>query len=89
METEEAVRRQSEAEIRHEEGFEVITRRHRKATGEKIKLLVEEAGLCRSSSRKDFRCCKGSAVWGTLEYKGTRREGQKASGITVRQQELT
>lgn len=33
--TEEAVRRPSEAEIRHEEGFEVVTRRRRRrATGE-------------------------------------------------------
>lgn len=71
VETEAAVRRQSEAEIRHEEGFEVVTRRRcRRATGEKTELVVEEVGLCRSSSRKDVSFCGGSAVWGTLECKG-------------------
>lgn len=43
MEAEEEVRRQSEAQIRHQEGFEVIRRRTcRRATGEETKWLVEE-----------------------------------------------
>lgn len=70
------MRRQSEAEIRHEEGFKVATRRRRRRpTGEKMKLLVEEVGLCRSSSRKDVSCCGGVAIWGMLEHKGTGRGG--------------
>ena len=83
------MRRQSEAAIRHEEGFEVVTRRRRrKATGSKTKVVVEEVGLCRSSSRKDISCCGGSAVWGTLSAKAQGGEAQTASGFTVRQQEL-
>lgn len=68
MEIEEAVRRQSEANISHGEGFEVVRRRTRNtATGEKTKLVVEEAGLRRSGSRKDV------STAGDAESNGTGR----------------
>lgn len=53
-------RRQSEAKISHGEGFEVVRKKTRSmATGEKTRLVVEEAGLCRSGSRKDVGHCGG------------------------------
>lgn len=42
------VRRQPEAGIRQEKSFEVM--RCRRARGEKIKWMVEEAGLCRGAA---------------------------------------
>jgi len=76
VETEEAVRRQSEAEIRHEEGFEVISRRRgRRATGGKTKSLVEEVGLCRSSSKEDVSCCGVQQFGGRWSAKAQGGEG--------------
>lgn len=78
MEIEEAVRRQSEAKISRGEGFEVVTRRRCK----KMKLVVEEVGLCRSGSRK------GQQAGGCWSPKAQGGEGQMASGFTVGQQEM-
>lgn len=77
-------REKTEAEIRHEEGFEVITRRRCwRATGEEMKELVEDVGLCRSSSRKDISCCGVSAAPRVLAAKAPGGEGQMASGFSV------
>lgn len=89
--TEEAVRRPSEAEIRHEEGFEVVTRRRRRrATGED-EVVGGGGWTVQKQQKKDvsFGGGGGSAVWGCWRAKAQGGEDQMASSFTVRQQELT
>lgn len=76
MVTEEAVRRPSEAEIRHEEGFEVVTRRRRRrATGEDE--VVGGGGWTVQKQQKKDVSFGGGGVssLGMLESKGTGRRG--------------
>lgn len=47
-----------------------------------MKLVVEEAGLCRGGSRKDRTFCKGQHFGGCWRKKAQGGEGQTASVLS-------
>lgn len=80
MEAEEVVRQESGAGIRQEKSFEVM-RRCRRVRGDKMKLVVEEAELCRGGSRKGRNCCRDQHFGGCWRTKAQGEEGQMASRL--------